>query len=109
MLVALRGRVESKDPKTCELSDRKAVIHEVRKPDIGSLCANKSKSHAQYSQPAQKVSGALPLVWRSCNPTSCQLLVSHGIQVFATLLVVFYAAVATLIIKWRTAGVDKQC
>lgn len=29
MLVALRGRVESNDPKKCELSDRKAVIHEV--------------------------------------------------------------------------------
>lgn len=30
MLVALRGRVDSNDPKQCELSDRKAVIHEVR-------------------------------------------------------------------------------
>jgi len=29
MLVALRGRVESNDPKQCELSERKAVIHEV--------------------------------------------------------------------------------
>lgn len=29
MLVALRGRVESKDSKKCELSDRQAVIHEV--------------------------------------------------------------------------------
>jgi hypothetical protein len=29
MLVALRGRVDSPDPKQCELSDRKAVIHEV--------------------------------------------------------------------------------
>ena len=29
MLVALRGRAESKDPKKCELSDRQAVIHEV--------------------------------------------------------------------------------
>lgn len=30
MLVALRGRVDSHDPRSCELSDRKAVIHEVR-------------------------------------------------------------------------------
>lgn len=29
MLVALRGRVDSGDPKKCELSDRRAVIHEV--------------------------------------------------------------------------------
>lgn len=30
MLVALRGRVDSPDPKQCELSERKCVIHEVR-------------------------------------------------------------------------------
>lgn len=30
MLVALRGRVDSTDPKKCELSERKCVIHEVR-------------------------------------------------------------------------------
>jgi hypothetical protein len=53
MLVALRGRVESRDPKTCELSDRKAVIYEVCKQAYGSHSAN--KSHAQYRQPAQKV------------------------------------------------------
>lgn len=34
MLVALRGRVESPDPKPCELSERKAVIHEIHEEDI---------------------------------------------------------------------------
>ncbi|KAF8057281.1 SP1 [Scenedesmus sp. PABB004] len=34
MLVALRGRVESGDPKKCELSDRRCVIHEVHEEDI---------------------------------------------------------------------------
>jgi hypothetical protein len=34
MLVALRGRVDSPDPKQCELSDRKCVIHEVRQHRI---------------------------------------------------------------------------
>lgn len=46
MLVALRGRVESNDPKKCELSDRKAVIHEVssclqiqyRRSGAGAVC-----------------------------------------------------------------------
>ncbi|WIA21940.1 hypothetical protein OEZ85_004306 [Tetradesmus obliquus] len=34
MLVALRGRVDSPDPKQCELSERKCVIHEVHEEDI---------------------------------------------------------------------------
>lgn len=35
MLVALRGRVDSKDSKKCELSDRQAVIHEVSPLQLG--------------------------------------------------------------------------
>ena len=47
MLVALRGRVESNDPKKCELSDRKAVIHEVRQPAALHLAAQ--QLGCQYS------------------------------------------------------------
>ena len=54
MLVALRGRVESNDPKKCELSDRKAVIHEVRQPAAPppSSAASKLPMHSGTSQVA---------------------------------------------------------
>lgn len=52
MLVALRGRVESNDPRKCELSDRKAVIHEVgacQGHSSGATCGAQAYCARQFS------------------------------------------------------------
>jgi hypothetical protein len=55
MLVALRGRVDSPDPKQCELSERKCVIYEVRQQRKSSCKQQQQQQQQQLFKQTQNL------------------------------------------------------
>ncbi|KAF6256476.1 hypothetical protein COO60DRAFT_1529374 [Scenedesmus sp. NREL 46B-D3] len=75
MLVALRGRVDSPDPKQCELSDRKCVIHEVREEDIMLV---KGPTGAPERKPFDTRHECSEREWFVADDSGCQVKVVRG-------------------------------